>query len=271
MNAIHSSSGDHRGWNASCWKNVILYGSSAGRGLHVEVVELVRRAAGRRVDEPPAVARDIGPRAVERLFPQHRGGLVDAPGARRHAQHVAGPERDVPVRDQEQLVPVGQPGRRQVHVPRAEVQAVAAEVVVARDRDRLAAPAAIGDRPDVDVEVAARGGRHVGDAGPVGREDGVGVDLVVVGQRMRIPRGHVEDLELHRLPVVVRRVDDPAPVRRPVGGRVVGLSRRSAPPRRRSRGRRARWSRPSPRPPTGRPAPTRAPRASSSATAGSRS
>ena len=24
MNAIHSSSGDHRGWNASCWKKVIL-------------------------------------------------------------------------------------------------------------------------------------------------------------------------------------------------------------------------------------------------------
>ena len=199
-----------------------LVGLAAGRGLHVEVVELVGGAAGRRIDEPPAVARHVGPRAVQRLLAQHRDGVVDAAGAGRHAQHVTRAERDVPVRDQEQLVPVRQPRRRQVHVPAAEVEPVAAEVVVARHRGGGAVPAAVRQRPDVHVEVAARAGRHVGDAGPVGREDGVGVDAVIVGERARLARRDVEDLELHGPSVVVRRIDDPAPVGRPVRGGMPG-------------------------------------------------
>ena len=222
MNAIHSSSGDQRGWNASWRKKVSFVRLAAGRGLHVEVVELVGGAAGGRVDEPPPVARHVGPRAVQRLLAQHRDGVVDAAGAGRRAQHVTRAERDAPVRDQQQLVAARQPGRRQVHVPAAEVEPAAAEVVVARHGHGCAAPAAVAYRPDEHVEVAVRGGRRVGDAGPVGREDGVGVDAAVVGERARLARRDVEDLELHRLSVVVRRVDDPASVGRPVRGRMPG-------------------------------------------------
>ena len=194
----------------------------AARGrLHVHVVELVRRASGRGVDEALAVERDVRPRAIQRLFRQHGRRLVDPVRGRGHAQHVAGAKRRVPVRDQEQLGAAGQPGRRDVHVHPAEVQTIAPEIAVARHRDLVARELAVRDRPDEHVEVSVRLRGHVGEARPVRREDRVHVDLRVGRERAAFAGRDVHDLQLDRGSAIVGDVGNPAPVGRPVGHRVI--------------------------------------------------
>ena len=206
-----------------------LVGLTARRRLHVQVVELVGRPPRRRVDEAPPVARHVGPGPVQRLLAQHRHRVPDAAGGGGHAQHVAGAEGDVAVRDQQQLVALGalgargQPSRRRVHVPRTEVQPVGGIRVVGRDRHLVAGPPARLDRPHRDVEVAVGAGRHVRDAGAVGREGRIRVHVIVARQRPGLAAGHVQQLELHPIAVVVGGIDDPPAVGRPVGGRVVGV------------------------------------------------
>ena len=206
-----------------------LVGLAPRRGLHVQVVELVGRPPRRRVDEAPPVAGDVGPGPVQRLLAQHRHRVDDAAGGGGHAQDVARAEGDVAVRHQQQLVALGalgsrgEPRRGQVHVPRAEVQPVGGVGVIGGDRHLVAGPPAVLDRPHRDVEVAVGAGRHVGDAVAVGRERRVRVDVAVVGQGPGLAGGHLQQLELHPVAVVVGGVDDPPAVGRPVGRRVVGV------------------------------------------------
>ena len=194
-----------------------LVGLSADRRLDIEIVELVGGAAGGRVDEPLPIACHVRPGAIERLLPQDRGGVADASLHGRHADRVARAERYRTVRDQQQLVAFGEPGRREVHVPGAEIQPVAAEGVVGRERHLVAGPPTLVDRSHRHVEVAVRSGRHIRDAVAGGGERRVAVDVRVVGQRPGLAGLDLEQLQLHPRAVVVGGVDDPPAVGRPVG------------------------------------------------------
>ena len=108
-----------------------------------------------------------------------------------------------------------------MHVHPSEIQTIAPEIVVAGDRDLVADELAVLDRSDEDVEVSRRLRRHVGQSRPVGREPRVHVDLLVGRQRPALAGRHIHDLQLNRSPTIVRDVDDPPPVGRPVGHRVV--------------------------------------------------
>ncbi len=131
---------------------------AAGGWLHVEVVELVRSPSCRGVDEPFSINRNMRPRPIERLFRENRRRLVDAIRDGRHPQHVAGPERHVAIRDEQQLLSVGKPGGRDVHVHTSKVQTVATEAVVAGDRDLVASKVSVFNRANEDVEVSRRVG-----------------------------------------------------------------------------------------------------------------
>ena len=200
-----------------------LVGLSPHRRLHVEVRELIRRSAGRRVDETLSVDRDVGTRAVERLLSQDRSTLGNATRGGRNPQHVAGAERHVPIGQDQKLVAIGKPCRAEMHVPFAEVESAPPECGVLAHRRLFACPLAVCDRSHGDVEVPGGLRRDVGDLGAVGREHRVGVDERVVGEAMALTALHVEDLELDRLTPVVRRVDEPLAVGRPVRGRVIRL------------------------------------------------
>ena len=199
-----------------------LVGLAARGGLDVEVVELVGRARRGRVHEAAPVEGNVRLGAVEALLLQHRDPLVDAVLAGRNPVDVSAAQRHVPVGDHEELVAGGQPCGRDVHVPGPEVEAVAPEAVVIGDGDLLAGPGAVRERADVDVEIAAGFGGDVGEAAAVRREARVHVDLVVVGEPVGLAGLRVEHLQLDGAAPRVGGVDQPAPVRRPVGrGEVV--------------------------------------------------
>ena len=80
-----------------------LVGRAAVRGLHVEVLVLIRGAGGGGVDEPLSVDRDIGPGAVERLLLQHGGRLIESLREKRRPDHVPGTERHFVVGDEQEL------------------------------------------------------------------------------------------------------------------------------------------------------------------------
>jgi hypothetical protein len=212
-----------------------LVGLAAIGRLHVEVAELVGSAPRRRVDEPLAVGRDVRPGPIQRVLGEHRGRGVYAVARRWNAQHVAGPERHATVGDDQEFPAVGQPGGRYVHVHRAEIQTVTAEIVVVRDGDFLAHEPTVLDGADMDIEVTGGPRRDVGEPGPIRREGRVHVDLVVVGQRADLTRRHFDDLELDRAASIVRDIRDPTPVGRPGRHRVVlaGVCEFARTPRRR--------------------------------------
>ena len=192
-----------------------LVGFAPHRRLNIEVVELVGGPRRRGINEPCAVERHVGPRPVEGLLGEHGLAPRHAVGFGRDTNHVPGAQGHIPVRDQQQLVPVRQPRRVDVHVLVAEIEARAAEVVVRRDRNLLSTPLAVADEANVEVEVAARCGGDVGDPASVGGEHGIHVDEFVVCQGSGLTGLDVEDLQLNRIPTVVGRVDDPATIRRP--------------------------------------------------------
>ena len=194
---------------------------AAGGGLHVQVLELVGGARGGRVDEALAVVRNMRLRAVQGLLRQDDLPVLDAADPRRDPVHVAAAERHVAVGDEEQLVAARQPCGRDVHVPGAEVEAVAAEGVVRGDRDFGSGPGAVREGADVDVEVAAGRGGHVGDAVAGRGEAGIGVDVFAVGEAVAGAGGRVHDLEVDGAAAVVGGVEQPHAVGGIVGGGVV--------------------------------------------------
>ena len=99
-----------------------------------------------------------------------------------------------------------------MHIPWTEVQAVAPKIAVAGDGNCFAAPLAVVDRTDVDVEVPAWCCGNVGDASAVRRKRRVGVDLVVVGQCVHLAGVDIENLKLDRGCVGIGGVDDPTAV-----------------------------------------------------------
>ena len=249
-----------------------LVGLAPGRRLHVEVVELVGRAAGGGVDEPLAVARHVGSRAIKRLLAQDGRGVPDTAFQRRHPDRVSGAERRAAVRDQQQLLAAREPRGGEMHVPWPEIQPVAPEVVVGRDRHLVPGPQAVGHRPHRHVEVAVRPGRHVADPVAIGRERRVAVDVCITGQRPGLTALDIEELQLYPRAVVIGGVDDPSAVGGPVGGGMIRLGAvRQLVRDARVGGRPARSSRSWPPRSTRRPAPSSAPRASSWGKAGSRS
>ena len=132
---------------------------AAGGGLHVQILKLVRGARCRGVDEALAVVRNVRLGAVQRLLRKDDGALFDAAGPRRNPVDVAAAESHVPVRHDQEFVAAREPRGRDVHVPGAEVESVAPEGIVRRDRDLGAGPAAVRKGADIDVEVPAwRGG-----------------------------------------------------------------------------------------------------------------
>ena len=88
-----------------------LVGLAAGRGLHVQILELVGRAGRRGVDEALAVVRDVRLGAVESLLREDGLPFLDSAGPRRNPVHVAAAERHVAVGHEEQLLAARQPVR----------------------------------------------------------------------------------------------------------------------------------------------------------------
>ena len=100
-----------------------------------------------------------------------------------------------------------------MHVPLSEVQTVAAERIVLGDGNFVSGPLPVVDRPDIDIEVAVRLGRHVGELGAVGRKDGVGVDELIACQCVDSLGVDVHDFKLNGCAAVIRGVGDPLAIR----------------------------------------------------------
>ena len=59
--------------------------------LHIEIIELVGRAAGRRINETATINRNIRSRTIQRLLRENRSGLQDSIFDSWYTQDIARP------------------------------------------------------------------------------------------------------------------------------------------------------------------------------------
>ena len=133
---------------------------------------LVSCAARGRVNKSFAIGRDIGAGAVKSLLAENSLAFQKTFFSRRNSPDVTGPQRDVPICDQKELFAVGQPGWLSVHVPGAKIEPVATKTVIFGQSNLRPCPLAVTDRTDVDVEIAVRPRRDVGELASVGEKTG---------------------------------------------------------------------------------------------------
>src|SRR5688572_10712926 len=102
--------------------------------LHVEVCKLVRRTPSGRVDESFSIDRYVRPCTIQTLLDNYGSSVVYSSGDCGREPDVARPERYTAIRDEQQLLAVACPGRRNVQIFRTEVQPRIAVLVVMRHR-----------------------------------------------------------------------------------------------------------------------------------------
>ena len=203
-----------------------LVGLAARRRLHVEVVELIRRAARRREHESLSVQRHVWLRAIQGLLRQYERAVRKPVLASRYAKDVPASEGHVAIRHQQQFFPGRQPGRTGVDVLRPEIQPIPPKIVVPRDRHGRPGPRPFRNSPDIHVEIPVRLGRNVGDAGSVRAEPGVRNKVLPAGaKRMGFSRLDIQHFQPDGRAVVVGGVDKPASVGRIVRGRIIARPR----------------------------------------------
>ena len=95
------------------------------------------------------------------------------------------------------------------------------EPVVLGQRDRRPGPVAVLDRPHKQVEVTTRVCAGISHTPAVRRKNGIHMDVFVVREPVRLPGLHVENLKLDLNALLLRSVDNPFAVGRPVGREVV--------------------------------------------------
>ena len=136
-------------------------GRASGGRDDVEMRVLIGATRCRGINDAFAVNRNIRASSIERLFRQDGLRIFHRVGARRnrrerHAPEIAGTERYSAIRDKEDLVPIARPRRLDMHVPWAEVEAIARIFMISGDRDLVARPLPVANGPNIDVEIAIR-------------------------------------------------------------------------------------------------------------------
>ena len=193
---------------------------------NVQVVKLIGRAGGGRVDNALAVDGNLRPGAIQRLLLQDADRLADTARFGRHAPQIARAEAGIAIAHEHDLRAIGSPGRLRVAIPETHVEALAGMAVIEGQGDGLAVPMPVAKLAQVDVEVAAGESRDVGQAAAVRGEDRIQIDLAVAGELARLAGAEIENLEADAFRVIVGSVHDPFAVgrngRRRVIARIVG-------------------------------------------------
>ena len=186
----------------------------------IKVIELIRAARCRCIDEPLAIGGNVRPRLVEGLL------LQDLPSASHrvpldaNSPQVTRTECNIPVRNHQQFASVTQPCRLSVNIPLAEVLSWPAEAILASERHLLAGPVAAVNCTNKEMKVTRSFRRYVREAVAIRRENRIGIDFIVLRQGVRFACLHVHGFELNRFPLIIGRVNDPFSVRRPGGRRM---------------------------------------------------
>src|SRR5258708_26472559 len=120
---------------------------------YIEVIELIRGACCRCVKDSLAVRRNMGLRTVERLFFEDLLAASHRVALDGNSPQVAGPKSHLPIRWDEQLTPIAEPGRLNVNIPLAEILPAPAKAVLARERHGFAGPIPSVNRANEEMEI----------------------------------------------------------------------------------------------------------------------